>query len=275
VAFFTVSVTVLPALETVPLTVSVSLEPVELADASGVADAFGDALADGVADGEGLADEPESLPPPSRPPSVSPMVSSRPPLLLDADGVGEAEPLPEPEEPEPEEPEVALGVGVALPPEPESDEEDDDVEDDDEDEGVVSEPFVPALAEGDGVAESDALAEADGVGEAELSLPAICLTQFLYSSAFWLFDVVDGDGLLPLSARASVDVKPMPISTAVGIATEAIALPAGMWNLVNSGFLGAAWRGPVLSRDPSTSVSRVASSAGTVPPVRPVGRARS
>ncbi|GGZ19917.1 hypothetical protein GCM10010300_74900 [Streptomyces olivaceoviridis] len=61
----------------------------------------------------------------------------------------------------------------------------------------------------------------------------------------------------------------------MGMATEAIALPAGMWNLVNSGFLGAAWRGPDLARDPFASVPRVTSSAGTVPPVRPVGRARS
>ena len=81
--------------------------------------------------------------------------------------------------------------------------------------------------------------------------------------------------MLLVSAIASEDVNPKPMSTAVGIATEAIALPAGMWNLVNSGFLGAACRGPVLTRDSSTSVPWVTSSAGTVPPVRPVGRASS
>ncbi|GAA2887871.1 hypothetical protein GCM10010524_20140 [Streptomyces mexicanus] len=70
-------------------------------------------------------------------------------------------------------------------------------------------------------------------------------------------------------------MKPIPTMTAVGIAAMAIALPAGMWNLVNSGFLGAAWRAPVLARDLSASAPWVTSSAGTVPPVRPVGRARS
>ena len=53
------------------------------------------------------------------------------------------------------------------------------------------------------------------------------------------------------SALASVGVNPMPMRTAVGMAARAIALPAGMWNLVNSGFLGAACRGPVLARDSS------------------------
>jgi hypothetical protein len=43
------------------------------------------------------------------------------------------------------------------------------------------------------------------------------------------------------------------MSTAVGIAAMAIALPVGLLNLVNSGFLGAAWRGPVLTRDAPTS----------------------
>jgi hypothetical protein len=279
VVFFTVSPTVLVALETVSSTVSDSLEPVD--EESGFAEESGDALADGVADGDGLAEEPpeSELPPPRMPPSVSPRVPSRPPLLLDADGVGVAVPAPEPDdesdEPEPEsepEPDVAVGWGVALSPEPESGEE---VLPESPD-CVSFESLAPALAEGDGVAVSPLL-EADGEGDDEASLDASsAVTQSLYSSAVRLLAVGDGDGLLPLpAARASEDVKPMPISTAVGIATEAMAFPAGMWNLVNSGFLGAAWRGPVLARDPSTSVPRVTSSAGTVPPVRPVGRARS
>lgn len=102
-------------------------------------------------------------------------------------------------------------------------------------------------------AASPALAEADGVGEAEASScePSSAATQSLYSSAVRL--LADGADAL-LSATACVDVKPMPMRTAVGIAAMAIALPAGMWNLVNSGFLGAAWRGPVLPRDSSTPV---------------------
>ncbi len=71
------------------------------------------------------------------------------------------------------------------------------------------------------------------------------------------------------SAWASVGVKPIPISTAVGIAAMAIAFPAGMWNLVNSGFLGAACRGPVLTRDASTSAPWVTSSAALCLPFAP------
>jgi hypothetical protein len=156
------------------------------------------------------------------------------------------------------------GVGVASASEPESDEE----EPPEPEPEPESDP-EPEEAEGDGVtvvssAEGDGLAEADGE-----ALPSSAATQSLYSSAVRLFAVGAS------SACASVGVKPIPISTAVGIAARAIALPAGTWNLVNSGFLGAAWRGPDLARDVSTSAPWVTSSAGTVPPVRPVDRARS
>ena len=81
------------------------------------------------------------------------------------------------------------------------------------------------------------LARVDGDAEASASSSSAA-TQSLYSSAVRLLAV--GLVALSLSACASVGVKPMPIRTAVGIAARAIALPAGMWNLVNSGFLGAA-----------------------------------
>lgn len=126
---------------------------------------------------------------------------------------------------------------------------------------------APSLAEGDGVGEADS-SPLDSLSESSRAA-----TQSLYSSAVRLLEV--GAAGVSLSAMASVDVKPMPMSTAVGIAAMAIALPAGLLNLVNSGFLGAAWRGPVLTRDASTSAPWVTSSAGTVPPVRPVGRVRS
>jgi hypothetical protein len=191
------------------------------------------------------------------------MVSSTLPLLADAEGVGVdaalsddlSDVLDEDEEAD------ADGVGSALSSEPESDEE--VLPEDAEAEGVgfAVSPDLSALAEavGDGVA--DALAPS--------SEPVTAATQSLYSSAVRLFDDPWS------SARASVGVNPIPIRTAVGIAAMATAFPAGMWNLVNSGFLGAAWRGPVLTRDSSTSVPWVTSSAGTVPPVRPVRRARS
>jgi hypothetical protein len=249
---FTVSVTFL----VVSLTVSETLVPEDDESLLALAEA------DGV--GVGLALDVE-LPPVKMLPIALPKSSSRPPLLADAEGLGVAVSLdvslPELAE--------ADGVGVALSSEPESDEE------------VFPESEEPeesfdesAVDDGEGVALSSdlsELAEADGDGEADESPSAA--TQSLYSSAVRLFD--DGDVEPPLSARASEDVNPIPMRTAVGIATVAIALPAGMWNLVNSGFLGAAWRGPVLPRDSSTSVPWVTSSAGTVPPVRPVRRARS
>ncbi|CAM5342780.1 hypothetical protein STENM223S_04826 [Streptomyces tendae] len=147
----------------------------------------------------------------------------------------------------------------------------------------ASSPAAPVEAEGSGSFASSLpssswpaspVAEGEGVGDSDGSFPASsrAATQSLYSSAVRLLE--GGAASLP-SARASVGVNPIPMRTAVGIAAMAIALPAGMWNLVNNGFLGAAWRGPVLTRDDSTSVPRVTSSAGTVPPVRPVRRARS
>ncbi len=258
VTFFVVSLTVSDALE----------EPSE--DVSLPALAEADAVGVGVA----LAVLPDFDEPPVRiPVMASPMLSSRPPLLAVAEGVAVAV--------LPDEPLVSAdllaeadGVGVAaLSSEPESDEE------------VLPEPessdFDPSVAEGEGVASSleesaDSLALVDGVAEGvALAVDlARAATQSLYSSAVRLFD--DGEGVDPLSASAREDVKPIPMMTAVGIATVAIALPAGMWSLVNSGFLGAACRGPVLTRDSSTSVPWVTSSAGTVPPVRPVvHRARS
>ncbi|GGN77097.1 hypothetical protein GCM10011579_058970 [Streptomyces albiflavescens] len=224
-----------------------------------------DALALAVADGVGLELAVES-PPPVRTSLIAlPMVSSTLPLLADAEGVGVDVPLSADvsdvldlsdvldEEAD------ADGVGSALSPEPESDEE-----------------VWPEDAEAEGVGSAvslDLLAEAEGDGVAEAlapsSEPVTAATQSLYSSAVRLFDDPWS------SARASVGVNPIPIRTAVGIAAMATAFPAGMWNLVNSGFLGAAWRGPVLTRDSSTSVPWVTSSAGTVPPVRPVRRARS
>jgi hypothetical protein len=223
------------------------------------------------ADGVGLAVAVESpLPPVKTSLIASPIESSRFPLVADGDGVAVAVPPP-PDDDVSDEPDegVADGSGVALSAEPESDEE------------VLPEDESCAAADavGVGVAVSlagvDSLAEAEGVGVAEGSLDASrALTQSLYSSAVRLFDVGGVVVELP-SASARLDVKPMPMSTAVGIATVAIALPAGMWNLVNSGFLGAAWRGPDLTRDSSTSAPWITLSAGTVPPVRPVGRARS
>lgn len=77
-------------------------------------------------------------------------------------------------------------------------------------------------------------ADGDGVGDADAPSSSMAARQSLYSSAVRLFELGCS------SARASVGVNPMPMRTAVGIAAMAIALPAGMWNLVNSGFLGAA-----------------------------------
>jgi hypothetical protein len=230
-----------------------------------------EADADAVGVGVALAVESEFDEPPVRMPvTASPMVSSRLPLLADAEGVAVAV---EPDDVLPDSPDLlaeaeAVGVGVDLSSEPESDE------------SVVPESFVPesvAVADGDASSldeSEDSLADVDGVAEGLAVESASAATQSLYSSAVRLFD--DGEVVAPLSARASEDVKPNPMITAVGIATVAIALPAGMWSLVNSGFLGAACRGPVLTRDSSTSVPWVTSSAGTVPPVRPVvHRARS
>jgi hypothetical protein len=193
------------------------------------------------------------------PESASPTEPSRPPsLLADAEGVAVDVPLSDDLPDVLAEDEDADGVGLALSSEPESDEE-----------------VLPGDAEADGVGfavseDAPALEEAEEDGEADASLePARASTHFWYSSAVMLFDDPWS------SASASVGVSPIPMRTAVGIAARAMTLPAGMWNLVKSGFRGAACRGPVLTRDSSTSVPWVASSAGTVPPVRPVRRARS
>jgi hypothetical protein len=246
VAVSVVSFTVFVTVSVTFLVVSVRVEDVSFVT---------DAEADGV--GVALPCEPE---PPERTPSIAfPMVPSSPPPE-EADGDGVDVPLPvELPDALAEDPD---GDGVALSSEPESDEEALPLSD------VLSED-----AEGVGVgvsADLDALAEADGDGEDDASLePSWASTHFWYSSAVRL---LAGEWS---SARASVELTPIPMKTAVGIAARAMALPAGMWNLVNSGFLGAAWRGPVLARDASTSAPWVTSSAGTMPPVRPVGRARS
>ncbi len=55
------------------------------------------------------------------------------------------------------------------------------------------------------------------------------------------------------SACARCGVRPMPMSTAVGMAASATALPAGTCSLVSSDLRGAAWRGPevAVARGPS------------------------
>jgi hypothetical protein len=244
------------------LTVSDTLE--ESSEDESVALAEADAVGVGVA----LAVESELDEPPVRiPVMASPMLSSRPPLLSDAEGVAVAV-LPDEPLDSADLLAEADGVGVAVSSEPESDEE-----------ALSESDFASFVAVAEGVASSldesaDSLADVDGEAEGLAVDSARAATQSLYSSAVRLFD--DGEVVAPLSARAREDVKPIPMMTAVGIATVAIALPAGMWSLVNSGFLGAACRGPVLTRDSSTSVPWVTSSAGTVPPVRPVAhRARS
>lgn len=98
------------------------------------------------------------------------------------------------------------------------------------------------------------------------SLAACCASCSCWSGA-----VTHGPSLNGLSgtglAMASWGVMPMPISTAVGIAAIAIALPAGMCSRVSSGFLGAACRGPL--RAPPAAFSARRSSPGTVPPFVP------
>ncbi|CAM5587649.1 hypothetical protein SFUMM280S_08260 [Streptomyces fumanus] len=88
------------------------------------------------------------------------------------------------------------------------------------------------------------------MAEASSFSPASASTHAWYSSAVRLLEFAAGS--LP-SARASVGVSPIPMRTAVGIAARAIAFPAGTWNLVNSGFLGAAWRGPFSRGTPPAS----------------------
>lgn len=265
---FVVSSAALDAVAVVFLTVSVTLPVVSLTVSDVLLSVVSlVALAEAEADGVGLAVAlaVESVPPVKMPVIASPMVPSRsPPLLADADGAVVAVSPP---------PLLcagllADGVGVdpALSPEPESGEEVLSGDADALAEGVAS----GLSADAEALAEEEAEeAEAEGVGSADVPLPSTASTHFWYSSAVRLLEDEWS------SAWASVGVNPIPMRTAVGIAAMATAFPAGTWNLVNSGFLGAAWRGPVLTRDSSTSVPRVTSSAGTVPPVRPVGGAHS
>jgi hypothetical protein len=147
--------------------------------------------------------------------------------------------------------------------------------------------FVVAEAEGDGEAEGvDVVEEALGVGVLASLLPD--LSVFLETDAEELADglgvevaalpfvplllvdlEVDADGESDAVAHdapengffgssfacASRGVMPMPISTAVGMAAMAIALPAGICSLVSSDFLGAACLGPVLTGGPPRSAS--------------------
>ncbi|BFO15387.1 hypothetical protein SHKM778_17750 [Streptomyces sp. KM77-8] len=101
-----------------------------------------------------------------------------------------------------------------------------------------------ASSEGSSSGDALSLADADGVGDADASsFPASFLSSLMTSRQAWYSSMVRlfavGVPSLP-SATASVGVNPMPMSTAVGIAARAITLPLGTWNLVNSGFLGAA-----------------------------------
>ncbi len=138
-------------------------------------------------------------------------------------------------------PAVAEGVGVgsASSSEPESGEESDPLSASSSASGASWAGAEPVgSAEGSSASsEALSLAVADGVGDA-LASPSSAFSMAskhsLNSSAVRFLD----DGWS--SAWASVGVKPIPIRTAVGIAAMAIAFPAGMWNLVNSGFLGAA-----------------------------------
>jgi hypothetical protein len=84
-----------------------------------------------------------------------------------------------------------------------------------------------------------ALSVDDGVGESDWLTQGPALNGFLGIS----------------SACARCGVKPIPISTAVGMAARATAFPAGTCSLVSSDFRGAACRGPevALLRDPSLS----------------------
>lgn len=197
---------------------------------------------------------------------ASPICSSRFLSVSDGDGAGSVSAACPPAVAE------GVGAGSALSSEPESGEESDPLPASFC--GASSAGAEPLGSAEGSLSSSEALslAVADGVGDAlasPFSAFSMASRHSLNSSAVRFLD----DGWS--SAWASVGVKPIPIRTAVGIAAMAIAFPAGMWSLVNSGFLGAACRGPVLTRDASTSAPWVTSSAGTVPPVRPVRRARS
>jgi hypothetical protein len=200
-------------------------------DALGLGAGAGEVVAEGV--GAGV-----DLPPPSRPPSRLPRSSSRFGSVFVGLGVGAgavvgAVVVPDwgaaeavgavgaPDEPESEDPEDAVGsaLGVDVPPEP------------------VPPEAVPPEPE-----PSDALGEALGSGVAvdplvllALSLGAgvsDCVTQGPALNVVLLGELS--------SASARCGVRPMPISTAVGMAASATAFPAGTCSLVSSDLRGAA-----------------------------------
>jgi len=210
-------------------------------DGSGAVDALGLGAGAGevvVAEGVGVGVE---LPPPSSPPSRLPRPSSRFGSEDVADAVG-----------------LALGVGAAVVADFGAAEAVGSVVDSEDPEDAVGlalgvgVALVPSdalgLALGSGVAVPDpslplALSVGDGVSDWVTQGPA-------------LKDAFDGWS----SACAKCGVRPMPMSTAVGMAASATAFPAGTCSLVSSDLRGAAWRGPDLIpgpapvRAPSSSV---------------------
>ncbi|WP_246143883.1 hypothetical protein [Actinacidiphila oryziradicis] len=186
-----------------------------------VAEALGEAEAD--------ADAVELSPTPSRLLSASPTPSGSSALadlLAEADADAEGEGVAE----------EALGLGVLV-------------------------PLLPLVSFLSVFFEADTEELADGLGVAVAVLPDLSLPPADgEADADAVSDAVAHD--LPengffgsSSACASRGVMPMPISTAVGIAAMAIALPAGICNLVSSDFLGAACLGPVLAGGPPHSAS--------------------
>jgi hypothetical protein len=186
-----------------------------------VAEALGEAEAD--------ADAVELSPTPSRLLSASPTPSGSSALadlLAEADADAEGEGVAE----------EALGLGVLV-------------------------PVLPLVSFLSVFFEADTEELADGLGVAVAVLPDLSLPPADgEADADAVSDAVAHD--LPengffgsSSACASRGVMPMPISTAVGIAAMAIALPAGICNLVSSDFLGAACLGPVLAGGPPHSAS--------------------
>jgi hypothetical protein len=190
-----------------------------------VAEALGEAEAD--------ADAVELSPTPSRLLSASPTPSGSSALAdllaeadaeadADAEGEGVAE--------------EALGLGVLV-------------------------PLLPLVSFLSVFFEADTEELADGLGVAVAVLPDLSLPPADgEADADAVSDAVAHD--LPengffgsSSACASRGVMPIPISTAVGIAAMAIALPAGICNLVSSDFRGAACLGPVLAGGPPHSAS--------------------
>ncbi|MFE2430905.1 hypothetical protein ACFXJ5_29710 [Streptomyces sp. NPDC059373] len=220
------------AAEDVALSVVFLAVLVAVSDAESVVElAFGVAVALGVAlEDDVFADEDDVvLLTPSRLFSASPTPSGSSGFVVelaeaDADGV-----------------EVAVGVLVLPPP------EDDEL-------------FVDELADGVGVAVALLLLvpslEDDEDFEDELALELDEDADGVAdSSGVSEHDVPEKGFFGSSSADARRGVSPMPMSTAVGMAAMAIALPAGTCSLVSSDFLGAAWRGPVLTRGPPPTVT--------------------